>query len=545
MDDHLQQFKNLPHELREAVSSEEKIKFLEEIEKKYNLKLTKLVVRVMIKDISWLDLEKFLGGNFNLTSERARELKKDLTEKIFDEVLGYLNEDNRLKIKDLSGKEKIEIDRNIPPAVVKYAPVSRETEQSAAAKQIEIDRNISRPDVGTKPAFVETTAGEAEIDFKKIAQEAKNVLTTMTPMASLGLLDLGKIIREMKQKLNLVFEDEILEHRFESIIRSYFREVRNEVQTEETLRRAKKIGGLEFLPEKAALVIRIIKEFKGKIATTETQKISESQSLQGKQIETDRNMLRPDVGTKYAPLGSEIDKNLPRQGGTKQIETEKLEEKLEEKPKVDVSTETLVKVDEDITKRFESGPILPSFKKIEPPFVPQSGTTEGKKLIEPPAAAKYTPFGRETGRNLLRPAVGAKQMETKRGISIQIKQPISEEKLVEDIYQGAPRAIGPVEELAEITPLDLQRWGGGKNTTQIILDKINLLQEISLVKKDEGINAWKRSPLYKFYLAVGQQALEQKKSVQQIIREKENNNQPFLRVEDFEAINELNQKLRF
>lgn len=527
MDNYLQQFKNLPRELQGAVSSEEKIKFLEEIEKKYNLKLTKLVVRVMIKNIVWPDLENFLGGNFNLSPEKAKELKKDLAGKIFNEVLGYLGEDNRLKVSAQGGSPPEADEPRVHAAggkdlrlQIQDLSFKQKTVTTETQKQMEIDRNI--PPTVVKPSFVPpsgTTAGE--VDFKEIAQEAKNILTTITPLASPQSSNLEKIIKEIKQKLNLVFEDEILEHRFENIIRSYFREVRNEVQTEETLRRAKKIGGLEFLLEKAALVIRIIKEFKNK------SELGIRNKELGIDNQGEKETIKPQkIATTEAQKYLEIDRNLSRQGGMKLVETEK----LEEKPKVDVSTESAdlaEKVDEDIKKRFESGPILPNFKKISEPL--KVDKPQPQKIITTGAQNKIE---------------AQKQIEPKR-ILIQIKQPISGEKLVEDINQGVRRAIGPVEELAEITPLDLQRWGGGENTTQIILDKINLLQEISLLKRAEGIRAWQRSSLAKLYLEIGREALEKRKSIQQLIREKENNHQPFLRIEDFEAINELNQKLRF
>ena len=548
MDNYLQKFKNLSRELREAVSSEEKIKFLEEIEKKYNLKLTKLVVRVMIKDIAWPDLENFLGGNFNLSPEKAKELKKDLAGKIFNEVLAYLEKPSY---------------ENIPPRRDPALAVAKSYESTKIERPTtaEIQRNLEAQKISEiqRPQGSETQGlqgkhgeGEKELDFKEIAQEAKNILTTITPLTSPPSSNLEKIIKEIKQKLNLVFEDEISEHRFENIIRSYFREVRNEVQTEETLRRAKKIGGLEFLLEKAALVIRIIKEFKNrielgirnkelginnqgeketmkpqKIATTEAQKpvlaevspfvktSADKQPAVVKQIETNKNISQTNVGTKIVGITP-----LPaaKLAETKKPEAEKLKEPA--------------RADNEITKRFENGPIIPNFKKIEKPIdIKKPATAEAQKIPEPQKSL-------EIQRLQERPK------ENKR-ILIQIKQPISGEKLVEDINQGVRRAIGPVEELAEITPLDLQRWGGGENTTQIILDKINLLQEISLLKRAEGIHAWQRSSLHKLYLEIGREALEKRKSIQQLIREKENNHQPFLRIEDFEAINELNQKLRF
>lgn len=198
MNDYLEKFKKLPTELQNAVSSEEKIRQLEELEKKYNLKLTKFVVRLMIKDITWLEVEKFCQENFHLSPEKAAALKKDLTEKIFSEVIGYLGKDLRLQIEDSGEGEKMEIDRNKPRQG------------------------------GAKPSFVPpsgTTAGE--VDFKKLVQEAKNIISSVASFVSSAAAEPEEIIKEIKQKLNLVFEDEVLEHRFDNIFRSYLRDVRN------------------------------------------------------------------------------------------------------------------------------------------------------------------------------------------------------------------------------------------------------------------------------------------------------------------------------
>ncbi|MFN3302024.1 MAG: hypothetical protein ACK413_03300 [Patescibacteria group bacterium] len=365
MDDYLEKFKALPKELRDAVSSQEKIKVLETIEKKYNLKLVKLVVRLMIKDIKWQDLEKFLISDFRLSSEKAKELKKDLAEKIFNEVIDYLT-------KDLV-EEKISV---------------------------------------TSPS-------------------AKN---------------LKEVIKDIKEKLNLTFTDEILEKRFENIVNSYLKEIRNELQTEEILTRSKKIGGLEIPSQKAIEIVKILKEIYQK-----------SQPSLKKEVE---------IG------------NHP-----------------------------------EIAKLIEPKPV----------FLEKESKEESQTEVSLP----------ETKIEIKRP-------EEK---PIQIKEPTSDEKKVEDI-SFQPRVFGPIEELSTMRLVDLQRWGG-KKTTEIILDKINLLGEESLTKKAQGIQAWQKSPLFKLYLEIGEEALEKKKTLKEIIDERKNQNRPTLEIDDWQAINELNEKLKF
>jgi len=456
---YLEQFKALPKELQDAVSSEEKIKLLEEIEKKYNLKLAKLVIRLMIKDILWKDLEKFLEENFKLTNEKAIELKKELSEKIFNEVLKYL------------GAEELIETMSSSDVGVKYTPVSRNTPPTA-------------------PKLTETD--------ESIFQQVKG-----------KQIEIKEIVKEIKEKLGLTFEDEILEKRFENIISSYLKDVRNEIQLEEILTRSKKIGGMELSSEKVIEILKIIRELKiqnpelkieeeidrGKkngIDLLETKPIilEEEAKEEKKPSETDRNIIQSDVGGKMAK--------------TKEPEVEK-------KPIFD----------EEVKKKFEGGTIMPTLKGLE-------------KQIE---AERQ----RETDRNIIRrDETGQTEKEE---TPIQIRRPISGEKLVEDISLK-PLAVGPIEELSGLNLIDFQRWGGEK-TCQIIFDKINLLGEESLSKKAAGVSAWQRSPLFRLYLEIGREAMEKKKSLIEIIEERKRQNLPTLEISEFEAIVELNRKLRF
>ncbi len=396
MNDFLDKFKFLPKEIKEAVDSEEKIKLLEEIEKKYNLKLAKLIVRVMIKDVAWSDLEKFLVTEFKLEPEKASELKKELEEKIFNEVLSYLSEE---KVKDLR-EEKKRVEEELV-----------ETMQPSVVKPTEIE----------------------------------------------------EIIKKIKEKANLSFEDEILEKRFENTIISYLKEVRDEVQIEEILTRSKKIGGMELSVEKGAEILKILKE---------------------------------------------IRRNIPQ--AMRLIETKKPE--VEKKPIFD----------EEVKKKFEGGTIRPVLKELGKP-------TEKKFLIS----------------NFQFPKIKKEEKLEKGEIPVQIKRPISEEMIVEDISpKPKVKVLGPIEELKEISLIDLKRWGR-EETIRIIFDKINLIGEESLFKKAEAISSWQKSPLFKLYLEIGQEAMEKKKSLLEVIEEREREGLPTLEPSDWGAISELNKKLRF
>lgn len=465
MDQYFQQFKNLPRELRQSVSSEEKVKTLEEIEKKFNLKLIKLIVRVMIKNVSWLEVEKFCQENFNLSAEKARELKADLKEKIFNEVLSYLEkvETSKQRIEEI--KKPIQVQQE--PRKQQILSINR-GEESVISKQPVQNLSISGEKLEEKK---EQTS--LSLNTQKVSEDFQKIKTSINVN-----LSQDDLIKKIINQLNLYFEDDNLVKRFSNIIKNYLRDIRTEAQSEELLRHSKKTNGLEMTFDQAAMAIKIAQEFKRQ--TTPTSK-------------------------EYF-VKRETDK-----GDLQKIEVEREEEQEDQK-----------KVDHEIKKRFENGTINPFFQKIIKPLEIQS-----------PKPSKQIPN-----------KLNESPEKIKEGFSISIRKP-ADSNLVRDVSNGRLKALGPVEELAEITLTDLKHWGGGVPTTKIILDKINLLKEISLTKKAEAIRAWQKSQLYGLYLEVGRVALQNNQSISQTIEERKKNNLPTMESDDFDAISELNKKLRF
>ncbi|MBT4121830.1 hypothetical protein HOE31_02675, partial [bacterium] len=108
------------------------------------------------------------------------------------------------------------------------------------------------------------------------------------------------------------------------------------------------------------------------------------------------------------------------------------------------------------------------------------------------------------------------------------------------------KLVGPVEELASLTLATFRRLGADpERQAQKISDKINLLTNESLIKKAKGLNAWRRSPLYKMYLAIGQASMEHNMSVADVIKQYVDQGKEIMTSFEFDAISDLNTKLRF
>ncbi len=105
---------------------------------------------------------------------------------------------------------------------------------------------------------------------------------------------------------------------------------------------------------------------------------------------------------------------------------------------------------------------------------------------------------------------------------------------------------GSVDELRNLTLKEFRRLGDSPQASaEKIMEKINLLEDQSLVKKSEGIAAWRQSGVYKVYVEIGGRSMAEKKPVEQVIRELKESNQPFLAPQEFNVVSDLNSKLSY
>ncbi|MFA6410661.1 MAG: hypothetical protein WCW26_03760 [Candidatus Buchananbacteria bacterium] len=116
---------------------------------------------------------------------------------------------------------------------------------------------------------------------------------------------------------------------------------------------------------------------------------------------------------------------------------------------------------------------------------------------------------------------------------------------IEDV-RFEPRLTGPVEEIRSMSLVDFRRLGKTPvEAIEKIIEKIDLLEEESFAKRNQAIKAWKENEVYRLYLSLGDQSMEERKSISEIINERQVANQPTLTEPEVEAIIELNQRLRY
>lgn len=108
------------------------------------------------------------------------------------------------------------------------------------------------------------------------------------------------------------------------------------------------------------------------------------------------------------------------------------------------------------------------------------------------------------------------------------------------------KVMGKIDELAEMTVEQFRQIDTDPRMAAAkILQRINTLEKDSLMRKAQGIEAWRSNQVYGLYLRMGQLGLEQHKDIAAISSMLASQNEAYLSSEEFEAITDLNKYLRF
>ena len=88
---YLKKYEELDPKIKEKISTPEISAQISDLEDKYQIDLPSLIIKIMIKEIVWPDLETYLRKNFDMPLDRAGELKEDLASRVFKDLTDYLN----------------------------------------------------------------------------------------------------------------------------------------------------------------------------------------------------------------------------------------------------------------------------------------------------------------------------------------------------------------------------------------------------------------------------------------------------------------------
>jgi len=189
-------------------------------------------------------------------------------------------------------------------------------------------------------------------------------------------------------------------------------------------------------------------------------------------------------------------------------------------------------------------------KDITTKVVKQVATLDHRIAPPPPVVVESSPVKDRpqlASRVAPKPVVRAKTMVKPPIVKMTPKSVKPAEKtIVQDVKPATRRLTGPVEELQYMTLEDFRRLGrDSKEIKDEVLERVMLLGEETLVKKIQGIKAWKSSPVFKIYLKLSLRGIQEKKTVEQLIEESQTKNEETLTLSEVELISQLNKELSF
>jgi len=285
--------------------------------------------------------------------------------------------------------------------------------------------------------------------------------------------------------LKIKFSDAAIESRFRGVLMTYFRGVRHAKEVGYMLGLPKMSGGMELPKDKIAIILTVLE-----------------------QAAQDFHKARRDVVAK--PASTSLQRGEP------------------------FDVEMMQKA-EDVEHQLSA----PVPVKIEPKSVPEKILAAKPNM---PVAVKKTPAPNNVARLAYAKPVSAGRPE--------VMRPVATEQAAMAGKQAKPqirdlkadrRLVGPVEELEFVDLINLRQLG--KTPDEMLAQlkkKFDYLTEQSIVKKVEGVQAWKKSPVFRLYIAMTYEGLRERKAIAEVIRARQIANSECLTLSEYEMIGRLN-----
>jgi len=512
------------------------------------------------------EIDIFLIKKGKISLENACRIGLELSKTIIRPVKEYLNKYQTDLIQEIISNYNIEYSDELENNLLKI--INSFILDNYSIKQLFdlLMRSQKIGGAGLNLYQAERTSVFLKDKFEELFQNAETNLKNIETLLKEDKISLDEAVRNVIDGSQLELSQQDLQRRYENIVTTFLKGIRTEVETKIVLKRSKEIGGLGLEENKAEKVMILLR--------TEKLKIDKKIFISIESI----NQQKKSNSLKEIKFSDQTDKIIRL--GTKIKKTVTPKAPLVEENKIYSAKTPIVFPKNDLIK-----PAYVEIEKINPEAVPfKQEKTEQDPLIKQPLVEQPS-FNEQKNQIELEPVVlnlkktaGADSIpeiekeiesfiENKKPIEENIletkkkekQKPVMQEKIsihrpdissqpdqnVMREINAKPRAYGPIEELNSLTLVDWRRWGNTQEAIKKIKDKINILAEESLVKKAEGIKAWKSSEINQLYLDVGAESIDQGKPILEIISQREQKNKPTLTEQEFNAIVELNQELRF
>ncbi|MFA6393902.1 MAG: hypothetical protein WCW25_03465 [Patescibacteria group bacterium] len=530
MFDYIQKFKKLPGDVYAKLSGSEAASIIDSLEKEYGASLVKLVMLVSVKEISIEKLENYIFAEFGLSPEKSKKLSDNLKEKLFSLVKSYFYPEAESAVRQNPAVKKEEIKKELSPAKTgaQSNPAGvvvevREKKLESAARPVQLAvmaKTQTLPAAYAKSVAVAVSGARSNkvAPFFFSAEDEEEISSLSSKV--LSYLGDNRIQSEMEMTIDRVvsefgnnFASAEAVSRLRQILKIYIQGIRNKLETKSTLMKDYRSGGMG-VDEKFALVVLSAVERGGVVQG----------GAPGK--EADRELaLRPVWKPIVAPAARDMDYDLKNEIEKRKKEISKIVDKNEPPGEV-ITREKENKIKEELSRALKSA-------VGKPRLAPLTGITGDKKVTEDKprfAEASRDKLAGEKNEVAFAPA----------------RSGGNGRKKMEDV-KFTPKILTPVEELKYLDLSNFRRLykNSPAEAAGKIMEKIALLEEEEYAKKTAGIKAWRQSPLTRLYLAIGSEAITERKPVVDIIAKRKADNKDFLSEEEIHAIMDLNRELRF
>ena len=490
MFDYLQQFKRLPKELQDCVSSPEAMESLDEIETKHGVRLAAAVMRLMVRDLTLAKLPLFLASEFSINEEEAKQVVKELENGALKKAASYLGFAPVVTVDALEEK----VNNILKTGFISFS------------SQALIDRFKL-----TSRTYLHGVRNK--IDTRSVMQKSIEAgglgLSTEKTDALLNLLDGNKVSENIPNnvpKKSSVLDNLIATHA---------------IQPEYSLANSIEERKKKLLSEKELPVGEVS-------ASLPLEKPQPTAPHNLPFAETDKKVIKKEEIAEPDEIAAFL----------KKISKDQEPEKPAPAP---IPTPIPVPT-----------PIVPPIAPPVVPVAPVKKLAEGEvniKINQQPKEAK--PVAPDNGVTF-KPIPTANLITPQRptnsyGLKVAPVTASSEQGRVRmnDVVT-APRVMGPIEELRFLDLVNFRRLAPSpEEATAKIFAKIKLLEKNGYDRMTAGIDAWRQNEVSRLYLIMCRESAFKAKPLSEIIEYLKTQGQDYLTQEEIDAIMVLNAKLLF
>ncbi|MFP4514401.1 MAG: hypothetical protein ACLFNO_00105 [Parcubacteria group bacterium] len=534
MFDYLQQFNKLPKDLRSKISEKEVMSKVSELEKKYQVDLAALIMKVMVKQIPYKNIALYLVGEKDLDEKRAEELTKKLKEEVFKDVSDYLEGKETKKLSYEDRKENID----------------------------ELEK----------------------VDKKEDKREDPQELINQISKKESHNIEIDKVTKDIIDKVDVSLSSAYLHDRLHLVLRTYIKGVRDKIATRSALSRSGQEGGLSLDDASIDKLLKLADEYKKSLEPKVEEpkpKVSEEAEKRDKLEALNENYSLKD-SLKSKEKAEEAKKERREEAKEEPKEEDKEKEKEDLYKKLHIKREiappppsTIVNKEKEPVKSEEGEGKEDEIKedsrdkekeedKKEETKEDTDNQKKAEELKEAPKDLKLQETKKtedkteekikesEEEKDKQKEDVASSDLkktpqESKSSAPINLNQTAtdSRKKSMQDI-QVSQRIMGPVDELRYFNLKNFRRLSSDpQEAFEKIREKIDLLAKDSYEKRIEGIQAWKQNPLNRLYHQISIESLNQSKPISEIIEQRKENDMDYLSSEELKKLVSFNKSFMF